>query len=354
MPARGHPQVSETKAAQIVALKLDGYSPAYIARRARVVRSTVSYVLKRFKEHHTLSPLPRSGRPTIVNDRTRRHILRDIVQNRFDTYAEVAARIPGVSGKTVQKVAFAAGYRRCVALTKPFLKPEMIVDRLEWAKENTGRDWNSAIWCDETSIGTGKPPGRIMVTRQPHEAYLPECLVSSYYSGRDSLMAWGAVAHGVKGPIVVLDMSPQTVTSTGRRRGGGLNARGYADQVVSGPLKDFWQRLTKERDREMFIVEDGAPSHKGKAVQKVREKLGMQRLHHPPNSPDLNPIEPIWYILKKRVAKIPGYRKNRESLRDAIKQAWDSIGVDEIVKHTGQMNARVEAVKQAKGGHTRF
>ncbi|KAG8744956.1 hypothetical protein FRC10_009191 [Ceratobasidium sp. 414] len=153
-------------------------------------------------------------------------------------------------------------------------------------------------------------------------------------------MVWGAVAHNAKGPIIQLEVTPRSLTSSGRKRGGGLSAQGYTDQVVSGPVKDFWEELTKERGQEILIVEDGAGPHKG--------KFGMEHLTHPPNSPDLNPIEPLWFLLKKRVAKIPGYCGSCDKLWAAIQQAWDSITIEEINKHTGKMDAWVEAVKAAK------
>jgi transposase len=183
-------------------------------------------------------------------------------------------------------------------------------------------------------ILTESDPGRIMVTQKADEAYLPECIVSSFHSRQDALLVWAGVAQGAKGPIVRLKTMPYTVTSSGQKRGGGLSAQGYAEQVVSGPLKDFWSDLTKERGREILVVEDGAGPHKGKVVQTVRDRLGMKRLTHPPNSPDLNPIEPLWFLLKKRVAKIPGHHNNLDSLWAPVLKAWDSITIEEVNKHT--------------------
>ncbi|QRV97498.1 DDE superfamily endonuclease [Ceratobasidium sp. AG-Ba] len=153
-----------------------------------------------------------------------------------------------------------------------------------------------------------------MVTRRPDGAYLPEYLVYSYHIGRDSLMDWGAIANGVKGPIVNLKMTQQTTTPTRQKQGGGLNIKGYADQALSGPLKKFRQHLTKDYGHTILIVKDSASSYKGEAAQKAWDKLGMKCLHHPPNSPDLNPIKPIWNVLKKQVAEAPDYPKKRESL----------------------------------------
>ncbi|KAF8608480.1 hypothetical protein BDV93DRAFT_434675, partial [Ceratobasidium sp. AG-I] len=101
-------------------------------------------------------------------------------------------------------------------------------------------------------------------------------------------------------------------------------------------------------------VEDGSGPHRGKAAQEARKTYRIQQHPHPPNSPDLNPIEPIWKILKERVARIPESRNSADSLWKAVKAAWDSITVEEINKHTGKMSAQVVAVAKAKGYQTRF
>ncbi|KAF8593763.1 hypothetical protein BDV93DRAFT_460393 [Ceratobasidium sp. AG-I] len=133
-----------------------------------------------------------------------------------------------------------------------------------------------------------------------------------------------------------------------------MSSQGYADQVLSGPLKNFLAYLEKEKGRKVLLVEDGSGPHRGKAAKAAREKYGIQQYPHPPYSPDLNPIEPVWKILKDRVAAIPDSANSLENLWSAVQTAWDSITVEDINKHTGKMAARVIAVAVAKGGQTRF
>ncbi|KAF8601112.1 hypothetical protein BDV93DRAFT_420067, partial [Ceratobasidium sp. AG-I] len=99
------------------------------------------------------------------------------------------------------------------------------------------------------------------VTRKPGEKFLPECIQPTFRNGRDGFMVWACIAHGVKGPLIRLKIPPATVNAKGRKSGGGLNGTAYADQVVSGPLKDFVASLKKKRGRDILIVEDGAPCH---------------------------------------------------------------------------------------------
>ncbi|EUC54790.1 transposable element tc3 transposase, putative [Rhizoctonia solani AG-3 Rhs1AP] len=99
---------------------------------------------------------------------------------------------------------------------------------------------------------------------------------------------------------------------------------------------------------------DGAPAHSGKLPQAAREEAGIQRLTHPPSSPDLNPIEPIWNLLKNRIYDVPRSRDTIEGLWEVAQQVWAEITIEEINKHTRRMNDRVLAVKEAEGWHTPF
>ncbi|QRV97872.1 Transposable element Tc1 transposase [Ceratobasidium sp. AG-Ba] len=104
----------------------------------------------------------------------------------------------------------------------------------------------------------------------------------------------------------------------------------------------------------MYLVEDGSGPHRRKSTRAARESLGIKTHPHPPSSPDLNPIEPLWYIIKKHVAEVPGSGKDLDSLWAAAKKVWDELTDEEVAAHTSQMDARVKAVKKAKGYQAGF
>ena len=79
-----------------------------------------------------------------------------------------------------------------------------------------------------------------LLTRLPGEEYLPECIQPTFHSSRQSLMVWGAITHGHKGPLIRLNMSLEQEAEAGgskKRRGRGLNGVKYVAQVLEGPLK---------------------------------------------------------------------------------------------------------------------
>ena len=71
------------------------------------------------------------------------------------------------------------------------------------------------------------------------------------------------------------------------------------------------------------------------------------------SSPDLNPIENCWVILKKEVAKLNPTSQN--DLRSKIKIIWSQhISQEYCESLIESMPSRIEAVLKARGGHSKF
>jgi transposase len=64
-------------------------------------------------------------------------------------------------------------------------------------------------------------------------------------------------------------------------------------------------------------------------------------------SPDLNPIENVWAIMKQRLNK--KRPKSLEELDQVIQQIWESIEIDILRKLYESMPSRVRKCIKAKG-----
>ena len=133
-----------------------------------------------------------------------------------------------------------------------------------------------------------------------------------------------------------------------------MGAKEYVAQVLEGPLKDFFDRIEQQQIHLILVVKDGAPAHTSCLAKSAWLKLGITPLTHPLSSPDLNPIEPLWLLLKNRVADTPDASNSLENLWLAAQHAWEEITEEEIQRHTRKISERVAQVQAAKGWHTRF
>ena len=103
-----------------------------------------------------------------------------------------------------------------------------------------------------------------------------------------------------------------------------------------------------------MAVEDGAPIHRNALADAAREELHIKNNTHPPSSPDLNAIEPLWGVVKTRVGKLRPIASNIKTLWAQVQKVWNEMEQDLVDRQVERMDLRRSAVLQAKGLHTRF
>lgn len=70
-------------------------------------------------------------------------------------------------------------------------------------------------------------------------------------------------------------------------------------------------------------------------------------MFHPPQSPDLNPSEGVWNILKQRVRR--RRCNNVKELKRIILEEWNEISMDEIRARIKEMPKRCEILRNNEG-----
>ena len=63
------------------------------------------------------------------------------------------------------------------------------------------------------------------------------------------------------------------------------------------------------------VIMDNCSIHKSLKVKELIESVGCRLIYLPPYSPDLNPIENYWAVMKNNIKKI---RNNFEDIVEAI------------------------------------
>ena len=132
-----------------------------------------------------------------------------------------------------------------------------------------------------------------------------------------------------------------------------MNAETYCERIVPLIESELSERPY------LALMQDNAPPHTPSwTSQRLREK-NITPMFRPVFSPDLNPIEAVWNIMKNfKQYKYPdlgsGKVRSLDELRVIVREAWDSVTTEDLRSLISSMPARCRAVVEANGGSTKY
>ena len=130
-------------------------------------------------------------------------------------------------------------------------------------------------------------------------------------------------------------------------------------RIINDTLKtDGYLKILKEKRREIlhlfrhrkiwYFQQDGAPSHRPKKIKNyIKRWITKRILPHPPQSPDLNPIELIWAKMKGLVEK--KRPQSKDQLLKAILSSWEQITLQDIRNCINDLPKKIEKIIDCKG-----
>ncbi len=121
-----------------------------------------------------------------------------------------------------------------------------------------------------------------------------------------SVMIWAAMSSAGVGPLCFLKST--------------VNAAIYQD------ILEHFMLTSADKlygDADFIFQQDLAPAHTAKGTKIWHNYHGVTVLDWPANSPDLNSIENIWDIVKRKMRDTRP--NNADDLKAAIKASWASL-----------------------------
>lgn len=327
------------------------WSKSKISREFDIPRQTVQRILR-----YDQSPRrnkKRTGRPQKITDRDLRRLLiliRKNYEHRRLPYAQLAKECGlGCSGTTVRRALAGIGYYKCKACPKPFITESQRLKRRSWIREHVRwqqEDWDQVLWTDECTFETGKK-AKDLVIRTKGERYCADCCQNRFRSGRTMVCIWGGIGKGFKTELVFLEGS-------GAR--GGMSMDDYQNQVLQGVCEPALEHMATIFDAPK-LQEDGNRAHglHNEGMQRWKAARGIRLLDNwPPSSPDFNPIEKVWRVLKQRIKHRPNVITTKAGLKQAIQEEWDRLDPSEWDKYINQMHARMVEGRKRGGLATSY
>jgi transposase len=94
--------------------------------------------------------------------------------------------------------------------------------------------------------------------------------------------------------------------------------------------------------KDYIFAQDNAPCHVSRATRNFFEEEGIELLPWPACSPDLNPIENLWSIMKQNVGI--RFQKTKTELEAFSIDEWSKIPQETVKKVIMSMTSRIKQV----------
>lgn len=175
---------------------------------------------------------------------------------------------------------------------------------------------------------------RVHVWRKPGSALESRYIDPTVKFGGGSVMVWGCFSYHGVGKLVFID--------------GTMDAPLYVS-ILAGALPPS---VAAMRLSSFIFQQDNDPKHTAGLTTGFMRARGIKKLSWPPQSPDMNPIENLWGILKSRVAlRKP---KNVAELKVMLEEEWYKIPLEECQRLAQSFRKRTLALLRTHGGYTKY
>ena len=327
----------------------------YLNIPSTTVRNTIARGFQEGKENVGRGRHPKT---TKLQDEA---MVEEALKNRHTTYFEIAKKVaPNVSTKTVKRRIAQKHLKKWVAQERAHLDDDVAQERLEWALAHrhwTREMWRrKAMWGDEVSVERGGGKRRKWVFRYPKEKWNKDCVEPIARKGERGIsqMMTGFFYDQTHGLFLPVSPDPSSAR-------GGVTGKSIIDVYDEYDFLGIWEDIReKVGEEEVFFIIDNAKTHL--PFRRWLRRQGVSLMEIPPYSPDLNPIENVWSLVKDKLHKnYPELYLMRgdvsvvkKTIEEAITDCWELLDPKVFDNLAGSMVDRIEAIIKADGWYTKY
>lgn len=336
-------KLSSTKRDQIIVHLNNGLSVREISMKTKIGKSTIGHIRLDIGIEDQSAP---QGRPKKLSAQDIRLAVRKLSTGQLDNVVQVSKHLnsmkeESVHPETVRRAVKNEGMKAVVKKKKPLLSKYHKKARLAFAhkyKEWTEEDWAKVIWSDESKINLLGSDGHTWIWKKKGEGLIDREVQGTKKFGGGNIMVWGCM--GWDGVGICCEVE------------GRMDGQQYVN-ILEQCLLESITKFGLEKD-DVIFQQDNDPKHTCKLATEWFQNEGLDVLDWPAQFPDLNPIEHLWFILKRYIYDYPEPATGVFDLWNRVTKAWAEITQEQVRDLIKSMPRRIEAVIKAKGGNTKY
>jgi len=309
---------------EIIVKHNNGMSDKQISDDMKLHRNVISFWINRYYDTNSVENKKRTGRKRKTTEKEDLKMIEIVNSNDKYKVSDVIEKMKddsftkNISESTVCRRLNGSGYVYGNYAKKPILTEKHKKERLAWAKEHIDYDWSKVIFSDEMSIWKDR--------------YADKCW---YITGNQKIKRMEP--HPIKVHIW------GCITLGGFEKYSIFTENQDADKYE----EILFEHLLPIYTDNFIFQQDNSPVHTSIKIKHFFKKFNIKIIKFPAKSPDLNPIENLWHIIKHNMSKLSNV--TNDNFVEKIRICCNNIDYSIIFNTISSMHIRIIKVISNNG-----